>query len=177
MEIYIMNGQGGTGKDTFQSMVRDAILDKKVAKVSMVDYTKQFASTYLDWDGEKTPKARKMLCNLKDILDDWMDASFKDVKSSIELLRENGTDIVFIDAREPRDIARLVSQFDAMTILIVRNGKDEYGNHADDGVFDYTYDITINNDGTLEDLKKEAEGFAETHEMLWDVHHNKERRN
>jgi hypothetical protein len=116
-----------------------------------------------------------MLCNLKDVLDDWMDASFKDVKSSIELLRENGTDIVFIDAREPGDIARLVSQFDAMTILIVRNGKDEYGNHADDGVFDYTYDITINNDGTLEDLKKEAEGFAETHEMLWDVHHNKER--
>lgn len=123
MKIYIMNGQGGAGKDTFQNMIIKEMKDKKITKISMVDYVKSFASDYLNWNGEKDLKSRKMLSDLKDLLDSWDDVSFKDVSSSIEILKEENYDIVFIDARHPKDIERLVNEFNAETILIVRDNE------------------------------------------------------
>lgn len=164
MKIYIMNGQCCVGKDTLQQMIREEVPDGVlVAKISMVDFAKQFAENYLDWNGEKTPEARKMLSDLKDLLDNWMDASYKDVKETLKLLEEDGFDIVFIDAREPADIKRLVNDFSAETILIKRGETKDYGNHADNNVFNYEYDYIIENNGTLDDLRKTAKNFIKEH--------------
>ena len=69
-------------------------------------------------------------------------------------------DIVFIDAREPDDIDRLKQTFYCLTVLIKRGGQKEYGNHADDDVFNYNYDIVIENNGTLDELRDSAEEFV-----------------
>ena len=40
------------------------------------------------------------------------------------------------------------------TILVKRGDYRECGNRADDEVFNYDYNIVIENNGTIEDLKK-----------------------
>ena len=62
-------------------------------------------------------------------------------------------------------LPEFIKEFNAKSILIRRDNIDEleYGNHADDDVFNYDYDIEINNSGTLEDLTSLAIQFCEQH--------------
>ena len=160
MEIYIMNGQGGSGKTTFQDYVAEVINEEDaVVSVSMVSYVKAIAKTF-GWQGTKEPKDRKMLSQLKDLLTEWDDSPFRTTCMMIHQAELNGAKVVFIDAREKPDIDRLKEKFNCKTVLLVRGEKVEYGNHADDEVFDIDYDITIHNDGDLDDLHFAAEGFV-----------------
>lgn len=49
-----------------------------------------------------------------------------------------------------------------MTLLVQRGEVVIIGNHADDNVLNYQYDITIDNSRGLDELKQEAEIFVET---------------
>lgn len=160
MEIYIMNGQGGSGKTTFQDYVAEIVDEEDaVVSVSMVSYVKAIAKTF-GWQGTKEPKDRKMLSQLKDLLTEWDDSPFRTTCMMVDQARRNGAKIVFIDAREKADIERLKEKFNCQAVLMVKGEKVNYGNHADDEVFDINYDITIYNDGTLEDLRFAAERFV-----------------
>ena len=50
------------------------------------------------------------------------------------------------------------SNIEVSTLLIKRENLEsvEYGNMADDNVYNYDYDFVINNDGTLDDLLNTA---------------------
>ena len=68
--------------------------------------------------------------------------------------------------REPNDIERFKKICSSngwrySSVLIKRDELDNlsYGNSADDNVFNYFYDIIIENNGTLDDLKNSAEYF------------------
>ena len=59
--------------------------------------------------------------------------------------------------REPEEIIRAVKEFDAKTILVVRDTvKYITSNMADKNVFNYDYDYVIQNNGTITDLKQKA---------------------
>ena len=73
---------------------------------------------------------------------------------------KEGCDIVFIDAREPNDIDRLKTTFHCYTMLIERGEQKDYGNHADNNVFNYNYNIIIKNNGTIDELRATAEEFV-----------------
>ena len=66
--------------------------------------------------------------------------------------------ILFVDDREPEHIEKLKSILNATTLLIRRPGDEEVetSNHADEKVFEYEYDWTINNDGDLDLLNVKA---------------------
>lgn len=123
----------------------------------------------LGWKGEKTPKSRKFLADLKDALDSYSDTSYKDVEKYIENVRCHSCSdnylekIIFVVARSPYDIERLKHDFNAYTILIYNpnTDTDDVSNHADAGIFSYKYDEYILNDGSLEDLQVTAENFVE----------------
>lgn len=162
-KIVIVNGQGSVGKTVFEQMVKDiaAKHDKKVVITSTINIVKEFA-TMMGWDGGKTSKDRKFLSDLKDALTQWKDIPYREIGYNINQLTQDGTDLIFIDCREPKEIQRFVDDYNAMTLLVQRGEMVIIGNHADDNVLNYQYDITIDNSRGLEELKQEAEIFVET---------------
>lgn len=170
MKVVIINGASGSGKDTFIELCRKC--HKEIGNVSMVSGVKRIAKT-AGWDGNKTPKDRKFLSDLKDLLDENFDYSFKYVKSFINdqkrlpFFIQYDTDnlVTFIVARSPKDIGRLKRTFKAHTLCITRKSADtnvgNASNHADRNIFDYDYDEYISNDGTLKELEIKAKDFIE----------------
>lgn len=161
MKVFIVNGQGGAGKDTFERFVQEVCMMRYIrfTKMSMIDMIKDIA-TSIGWDGSKDMRDRLFLSRLKDLLAEYNDSPYQVIKSRILMEQEAGTKVLFIDARERSDIERLVKDFNATTILVKRGEPIRYGNHADDNVFNYDYDIIVDNIDTIEDLKEKAVIFT-----------------
>lgn len=165
MKIIIVNGKGGSGKDTFEEYFRDfaELCDNKVYKTSMVRAVKSIAQI-CGWQGGKDDKDRKFLSDLKMLLDDYNDFAFESVVNDILRAEKEHYDYIFIDAREPRDIDRLKDiSLNCYTVLITRieTTYKVYGNDADDCVFDYNYDYVIPNNSTLDEFKESAKTLFE----------------
>ena len=150
---------------------------------STIDPIKQLLKE-VGWDGEKTPKARKALSDIKKILTEFNNYPFtislkiaKTFASSLENLGIGYTEneaTIFIDCREPSEIEKF-KQAGARTILITRPNMDlnhrEYSNETDIHVNDYDYDITINNNGSKTDFEKKIRSFVKREKIYvckWD---------
>lgn len=134
-----------------------------VDTISTVDFIKQIA-TECGWDGVKTPRNRKFLSDLKDLLTEWNDVPYQKILDHIEYMQEFGRLydwILFVDCREPKEIQKLKERLNATTVLVRRLGDEvnETSNHADANVFEYEYDYIIKNYGDLSDLVVECVGF------------------
>lgn len=164
MKIFIVNGTGGSGKTTFEKMV-ETIAEQEgydIRIVSTIDYVKGMAR-HFGWDGGKSLNDRRFLSDLKDALTRWKDVPYQNIKETLEAFDFIGQiDAVFIDCREPEEIARFVKDYNAITILVQRGESITYGNHADDNVRNYQYDIVIDNSRGLDELNQEAKLFVET---------------
>lgn len=164
IKIFIVNGKGGCGKTSFEKMVEEIAIahNQKVLIISTIDYVKDIAKN-IGWDGTKTLENRRMLSDLKDLLTRWNDSPHQSVCNKIKTLNEKEVAAIFIDSREPEDIQRFIEEYQAMTVLIQR-GKEiiTYGNHADDCVNDFDYDICVDNSRGLSELFEEATIFYET---------------
>ena len=164
MKVFGVNGKGTVGKDALENFVKEYCNSLKIKsnKISMIDMVKDIA-TSIGWAGGKDMRDRLFLSRLKDLFSEYNDSPYQVVKTRIkDLDAEGSTDVLLIDAREPSDIERLVKDFNAKTILVKRDDTPaHYGNHADDGVFDYQYDIMIDNNGTLNELKDKAIKFTD----------------
>lgn len=160
-KVFILNGVGAVGKGTFVEFVSKHI---PTYKYSIADLSKE-AATILGWDGGKTEKDRRFLSDIIDLATEYNDSPFQDVVSIVTDFKSNKieTDVLFVDMRNPKDIARAVKTFDAETVLL-RNPrvKPIETNHADRNVENYKYDYIIENDGTLEQLKEKAKTFVDS---------------
>lgn len=155
-KIIVINGTGGSGKDTFVELVSTI---KKVYNVSSVDKVKEIAKI-CGWNGEKKEKDRKFLSDLKLLLIDYNDLPFNDICEKIEKFNNLDDEIMFIHIREPEEIDRVVKKCNAITLLIKRKGLENIEtNSSDFNVDNYEYNYYINNDGTIDDLKEEATKF------------------
>lgn len=163
MRYVIVNGPPTAGKDTFCEMCISTLRarDYMAEIVSSVALVKDIA-TKCGWNGEKTPKNRKFLSDLKDLLTEWDDVPTKDVIRRAEQIDLNAKTyqskdtIIFVMMREPSEIEKFVELTGAQTIIIMRDGTEEQINHADNEIFDYPYDLYIDNNGTLDDLLEAA---------------------
>ena len=154
--IFIINGMGGSGKDTFVEIVKKTY--PRTLNISSVEFVKKIAEE-CGWDGSKTERNRKFLSDLKDLLTQWDDVPNKKID---DIIKYYCGDIVFIHAREPDNIEYLKNKYNALTILIVNTRVDDItSNHADAGVYDYVYDYIIENNGSIEDLEQAAQTFME----------------
>lgn len=163
IKIVIVNGTMRAGKTTFETMVKEIAASQghSVKILSTIDYVKEIAKM-IGWDGKKDKESRRFLSDLKDTLTRWKDLPYQEIKKEIEYQEINKTDLIFIDCREPEEIQRFVDDYQALT-LIVQRGEDyiPIGNHADDNVTNYQYDIVINNNRGLDELMQEATIFEE----------------
>ena len=160
-QIYITNGAGTSGKDSFSKLLNKYI---STYKYSIVELPKQ-AAKVLGWDGtSKTAKDRRFLSDIMDLATEYNDSPFRDVVSIIADFKNNliEDEVLVIDMRDPKDITRAVTMFEAKTILI-RNPRIEKieTNHADANVENYDYDYIIENNGTLEQLDATTREFVE----------------
>lgn len=157
-KVFIINGSGGVGKDTFCEYVGHYA---KVKVISSIDLVKDYASK-MGWNGSKTPRDRKFLSDLKDLLTKYNDYPFRDICQKVLWFKEDDNEFLFIHIREPEEIDRAKREFNAHTILMVNdNVRGIYSNHADARVLEYNYDIVIDNSGTLKDLDIIAKDFVE----------------
>lgn len=163
MKIFIVNGAGGSGKTSFEKMVKNIAAEKqyRIYIVSTINYVKLMARG-MGWRGEKDYKSRRFLSDLKDALTRWNDKPYRIIQESIEDANALGYNAIFIDCREPDEIKRFVQDYGAITILVQRGETVIFGNHADDDVKNYQYDIVIDNSRGLDELKQEATIFVET---------------
>lgn len=165
--IFIINGSGGVGKDTFVELVYTELNDilKKfhtVINFSSIDKVKEIARE-IGWDGKKSEKDRKFLSDLKILTSDYCDMPFQSMRSKVaEFMNDEESIFLFLHIREPEEIARAVNEFGAKTILVVRDAvKHIVSNMADKNVFNYNYDFVIDNNGTKEELNCKAKIFVE----------------
>ena len=167
MKIFVINGFPQSGKSTFVEFCLEE-LGAWGKEVSTVDFVKELASQ-CGWNGTKTPKDRKFLSDLKDLLTDWGDVPFKDVEKRKRVWEYSFTQydisakdcFFFIHCREPIEIQKFVDKMDAKTILVRREKVEnlEQSNHADGEVLNFNYDYEIENNETLKDLKNKAKKF------------------
>ncbi len=155
--IVIINGTGGSGKDTFVQMVSKYA---DVYNFSSIDKVKEIARQ-IGWTGGKDEKDRKFLSDLKKLTTEYNDMSFNSIKVAVASFLESSLQIMFIHIREPEEIERAVLSFNAKTLLIKRVGlKNIQSNYSDANVENYDYDFVITND-TLEGLEMSAKKFVE----------------
>lgn len=93
--IFIINGSGGVGKDTFCNLV-DEVSNGQVYSYSSVNLVKKVAEM-CGWNGAKEEHDRKFLSDLKDLLTKYNDAPFKNTCEVIDkFLVGNSFSILFI---------------------------------------------------------------------------------
>lgn len=165
--VFILNGTGGSGKDTFCDLVNEVV---SIVHYSYVSNTKNAAEKFFGWKGGKTEKDRLFLAELNTLSEKYNDMPFQDCKRMVdEFMKYDYYDkygwheFLFIDCREVKNIERLKKEFNAETIFILRDeAKPITSNHADaQTLCEYDYDYIINNSGDINDLKKIAIEFVE----------------
>jgi len=160
-KIFIINGVGTSGKDTFVNLVSKFI---QTWNYSSVDKIKEVASE-LGWHGGKTEKDRKFLSDLKLLCSEYNDLPMNCMIDVVKrFLFSKTLSFLFLHIREPKEIEKAKNLFNARTILIRRDSvKPITSNMADANVENYNYDFIIDNSGTLNDLEEKAKNFAETY--------------
>ena len=160
-KVFIVNGMGGCGKDTFVACVGEIV---PTMHISIVEKTKEIART-LGWTGSKTEKDRLFLYELKAALDHFSDYNYEYIKGRVRDFYEGKLDnceVLCIDIREKYQVERARKEFNAEVVLVRREGiKNITTNTADANVFDIEYDIYVDNNGTIEDLKQTAKEFVQ----------------
>lgn len=171
--IVIINGTGGSGKDTFvefvsqyESVYNFSSIDLVKEIASLEAITKQEGREWLKeygWKGKKTEKDRKFLSQLKKVWKEYNELPFLDTKKAIEDFQVSDKKIMFIHIREPEEIKQVVNAvgLGVSTLLIKRRGLDNITSNSSDALVDnYPYDFIIENN-SLEELEFQAKQFIE----------------
>ena len=158
-EIIIINGTGGSGKDTFVTYCSEHI---KTVNISSVDKVKEAANILVGWNGEKDEKSRKLLVDLKKLSIDYNDAPTNYIKDEYEQFKISENEYLFIHIREIEEIEKTKRLLKAKTLLITNPRVALItSNNSDGNVYKYTYDYIIENDGSLEELEEKARKFMQ----------------
>ena len=156
--VIIVNGKPRAGKDTFAQLLNRY---ENVYKISSIDKIKQIAID-CGWTGKKTEKDRKFLSDLKMLVSDYSDVIFDGMLEKVmdfysDEIHER---IMVIDIREPEEIERAKTIFDAITLFIKNdNVEDITSNEADANVENYEYDYYITNNGIIEEFDQNIMNF------------------
>ena len=150
--VVIVNGQGGVGKDTLCDYFCKFYNGFSVSSITPIKKRAEL----IGWTGGKSDKDRKLLSDLKKLLDWYDDVSFNYLKSEFEKFEESSYNVLFVMIREPDDIDRfkeyVTEEGERVCTLLIRRASVNrtFGNEADDCVNDYFYDYIFDNDNPIE---------------------------
>ena len=155
--IIILNGSAQSGKNTFVEYCRECT-SKRIWHLSTIDSVKSFCYETMGIEfWIKSDEHRKIWHETKMKDKDYL---FWDMCKTLEISTSNSH--VFLDVREPEEIAQFVEHFEDITTLLIRRPNlDVPDNEADKFVENYPYDHIIDNNGSLAKLQKKAQIFME----------------
>ncbi len=159
--VVIINGGPRSGKDTVTDIANEILNEGYCESISSVRDVKK-AGRLLGWDGVKNDQGRKFLSDLKDLSTEVCDGPLKMMTNEIENNFEHFENcLLFFMVREPEEIEKLEQLFpyNTVTLLVRRETDETLSCHADENVEEYDYDVVIDNNGTLEDLKNVVNKF------------------
>ncbi len=157
--VVVINGKGGVGKDALCDGLKEKYKTKNVSSITPI---KEIAGKY-GWNGEKDPKSRRFLAELKRVFTEYNDLPTKYLIDEYEAFLGDENDVMLVHIREGAEIDKFIKALhtSAISILVKRSAVDnseKYGNAADDEVENYTYDYVYHNDLPLPESQ---ERFAE----------------
>lgn len=159
-KIFIINGTGGVGKDTFVRLVSEHC-PYPVSNFSSVDKVKEIART-IGWKGGKSEKDRKFLSDLKLLTSNYCDMPMNSLREEVERFKASDEYALFLHVREPGEIERCVNEFGAMTVLVDRPSVEHItSNMADRNVFEYVYTVVVKNYAGLDEFSDIAKKFID----------------
>lgn len=160
-KIIVINGQGGSGKDTFIKYC-GYISKWPVYSFSSVSIVKK-AAKILGWEGSKSKEDRKFLSDLKQLSINYNNQPNEYLVYSVEKTPDISLNFVII--REPKEIDVFKSSFfigtDIHTVLVDRFDNEWYGNVSDDETSFYKYDYIVYNKGIIEELITSSKKFLD----------------
>jgi len=167
MKIIMIAGKARSGKSTLTSFLIKALEEKnkKPCEVQVGQYIKYYAMKYFGWDGEEETKPRDLLIHLgTDIIRNKIDPNFhiNRLVQDIEVLSYFYDTFIVSDVRFPVEIEKVKEKYnDVITVKIERDSEEltdsQKANITETALDDFNdYDIVIDNNGTLEDLKNKV---------------------
>mgnify|MGYP004680843841 CR=1 FL=1 len=164
--IIVINGRGGVGKDTLCEVASTRYRTRNISSITPI---KDIARHY-GWNGEKDLRSRKFLSDLKRAFTEYNDLPTQYLMQEYCSFRSGEEQILFVHIREPEEIARFVRQIkeECVTMLITREDPllaTRYGNHSDDDVDQYPYDVVFDNTAPLEES---SQRFLLLLKQLWE---------
>lgn len=166
--VVIVNGRPRSGKDTFCKEVIKYCEEKgEYCDVwSTIDFEKELLEEIVNRPYDITSeKDRGFLSEFKQLINRYYDITFRDFTNLLEFY----SGIFLIHTREWNEIVRFrdycnENNIKFITVFITSPNEQEFSNWSDTFCIDRKdmYDILINNNGTLEDLKEYAKQFCES---------------
>lgn len=151
--IIVINGKGGSGKDTLVEYLSEHS-GLKIMNISSIDPIKEILKNTGYWDGEeKSDRVRKMLSDMKKAFEEYNGLSSEYINKHAKFFIISTRDVLFVHIREPEEISKFVKyvedilKYPVTTLLITsdRTNDKQYGNESDDDVEHYSYDFVYNN--------------------------------
>lgn len=170
MNLIILSGKAGSGKDTVASMLKSKLTGRTIL-LSYAHYLKMYAKNVVGWDGNEDTKPRTFLQDVGDLVKE-IDHNFliNRVIQDIEVYKHYFDNIIITDARFKDEIEMIKQRYNGIVIRINGhyNNLDEKQRHhnTETSLDNYTnYDYVIFNNGTMKELENKVNVVME--ELTW----------
>lgn len=166
--IIIINGMGGSGKDTFAEFCSDITACKNISSIDPVRYSlKYLIGEEQNTHSYKTEKCRKFMSILKKMTIDYNNYPYRYVCENVDEFMKSMNKVMFIHIREKDEITKVSNYIKRnypdvihKKILIINPNVDVITtNSSDSEILTINYDEIIFNDKDIESLHKKAEEF------------------
>lgn len=173
MKIVCISGKAQHGKDTTATYLKDILMEenRSVLISHYGDLVKYICKTFFNWDGLKDENGRTLLQYVGTDIVRNQDPEYwcQFVKGVADMFGMNWDYILIPDCRFPNEID-IWTEDDRYEVVHLRVERPNYKgnltleqqNHiSETALDDVKPDVTITNDGSLEDLRVSARYFAE----------------
>jgi len=156
MKIIAFTGKFQSGKTTCANLIQNSV------KLSFAKPIKDIAKIYFGWNGDKDDKGRRLLQVIgtnagreynSNIWVEKMHEQLLHEKTFEESKNKDVDTIIIIDDLRFNNEAEFIIKWKGIIINITRPGYDGDAHVSEIGILDEYVDYTINNDGTIEELK------------------------
>ena len=196
--VVILNGPGGSGKDTLYEMIKDYMPNKnEVLRVSTVDlvydamealFSTETRGDVLAGKEQKEDAYRQLMHEVKMSWTKYCDGPtqyivdyYNNIVKNVSTRDIQPVKLMFTMLREPEEIVKLKEHFNKSGIIVLtmyifgRTSPTDYQNDCDANVNNlpegFSYDVEIDNSGDLDTLKIAAATIAKALSDLYDSDH------
>ena len=150
MNVIVVNGKAGVGKDTFVEYAQEWLRENhlKSSNISTITPIKYHGS-YLGWNGIKDEKGRQFLSDLKKLSMRY-DGPTRYIDDKI---KSSNHDVFFVHIREPEESDKLKKLYPSLVTIRVDRDVPTFNNDSDKHVDEYSYDYIVYNNEGLDRLK------------------------